>query len=69
MNRSVTLKRISKQLANLTNEELQKLLEFVEQLSEKDRRCLKYFGLWSDRADLEDSLVWVRQLRDAQRSP
>lgn len=65
MNRSTTLKKISKQLADLSDEELQRLMKLMEGLSEEDRRCLKYFGVWSDRPDLKDSVSWVRKLRDA----
>lgn len=67
MTRAALLEKISKRLAKLPDEELQRLLEIAKSLSEEDRRCLKYFGIWSKRTDLEDSVDWVRKLRDEQR--
>jgi len=67
MNRTATLKKISKQIEKLSDDELAKLLTIIEKLNEEDRRCLKYFGMWAGRANMKDSVKWVRKLRDAQR--
>ena len=67
MNRTATLKKISKQVEKLSDEELEKLLTIIEKLNEEDRRCLKYFGMWAGRTDMKDSVKWVRKLRDEQR--
>ncbi|MBI3660076.1 hypothetical protein HY230_06355 [Candidatus Acetothermia bacterium] len=68
MNRTATLKKISKHIESLSDEELAKLLTIIEKLNEEDRRCLKYFGMWVGRRDMKDSVKSVRKLRDEQRA-
>lgn len=68
MARAILLEKISKRLEKLSDAELQRLLEIAENLEETDRRCLRHFGIWAERADLEDSVAWVRRLRDEKRS-
>jgi hypothetical protein len=67
MNRTATLKKISKQIEKLSDEELEKLLTIIEKQNEEDQRCLQYFGMWAGRKDTKDSVKWVRKLRDEQR--
>lgn len=67
MTRAILLEKLSKKLEKLPDAELLRLLKIADDLGEVDRRCLKYLGIWAERADLEDSVSWLRRLRDEQR--
>lgn len=67
MNRTAALKKLSQRIRELSDRDLEKLLQIVDSLTKDDLKCLKYFGLWKNRKDLDNSLTWVRQLRDEER--
>lgn len=67
MNRTAALKKLSRRIRELSDRDLEKLLQIVDNLTKDDLKCLKYFGLWKDRKDFNDSLAWVRRLRDEER--
>lgn len=34
-------------------------------LSDEDFLTLPFFGMWADREEMEDSVAWVRKMREA----
>jgi hypothetical protein len=75
----MTHEEILRELASLPPEGQEKAAEFIAGLreyyaregtrqSQLDFSNLAFFGIWRDRADMQDSTAWVRTLRGVDGS-
>jgi hypothetical protein len=75
----MTHEEILRELASLPPEGLEKAAEFIAGLREYyarqgsghgkfDFSILGFFGIWRDRADMQDSTAWARTLRGVDGS-
>jgi hypothetical protein len=73
----MTHEEILRELASLPPEGQEKAAEFIASLREHyarqslghhrlDFSNLAFFGVWRDRADMQDSSKWLRQLRERE---
>jgi hypothetical protein len=73
----MTHEEILRELASLPPEGQEKAAEFIASLREYyarqssghnqlDFSNLAFFGIWRDRADMQDSSKWLRQLRERE---